>query len=92
MQKSRFIAGFLSKKEYAASAEQLESVEPAHRALAKLGIALEHLVALDALVVADGDAGAVDETDAGALAEAEQLEEHGHISVDGYLGSGFCVL
>ena len=58
---------------------QLESVEPAHRTLAYLRIALEHLVALDAFVVADRNACTVDEANARALSETEQLEEQGHL-------------
>ena len=73
-------ANSASEQNYATSGSTVAlAPEDIPRALAKFGIALEHLVALDALVVADGDAGAVYETDAGALAEAEQLEEHGHL-------------
>ena len=39
---------------------QFESVEPVHCALADFRIAFEYLVTLDALVVANGYAGAVD--------------------------------
>ena len=58
---------------------ELEAVEPSHRALAPLGISLEHLVAPDPLVVAYRHACAVDEAYARALAEAAELEEEHHL-------------
>jgi hypothetical protein len=64
---------------------QLESIEPAHCALAYFRITLEYLVTLDALIVADGDAGAVNETDARALSETEQLKEQGHLDCNARL-------
>ena len=58
---------------------ELEAVEPTHRALAHLGILLEHFVALDPFVVAHRHACAVDEAYACALAEAAELEEEHHL-------------
>ena len=64
---------------------QLESVEPAHRALAYLRITLEHLVALDAFVVADRNTCTVDEANARALSKTEQLKEQGHLDCNARL-------
>lgn len=58
---------------------QLESIIPAHRALASGSIAFEDLVLVNALVVANGYTGAVDETNACTFSEAEQFKEHGHL-------------
>jgi hypothetical protein len=58
---------------------QFEAIVPAHSPLAYLGVSLEHLIAAYPLVVANRDAGAVNEADARALPEAEQLEEQGHL-------------
>ena len=55
---------------------ELEPVKPPHRALADFGHALEHLVGLDALVMADGNLGGVHETYAGARTKAYQTDEH----------------
>ena len=55
---------------------QLEAKEPSHRALASLRNALEGLVLEDALVLAHPQRGAVDETDASALAHQNGLDEH----------------
>jgi len=52
---------------------QLEAEKPAHGGLAALGLAPEHAVAGDALVVADGNRSGVGDGDALALA-LEALE------------------
>ena len=57
---------------------QFETDVPAHRALALLGDALENPHAMLPLVVNHRDARAVDEGDARALAEADQVQEHDH--------------
>ena len=56
---------------------QLEAIEPPHAGLAPRGQAVEHLVAVDAAVVADGELGRVGEVDAGLLA-AEAVQQHHH--------------
>ena len=53
----------------------LEAEEPSHGALAPHGDALEHLVAVDALVAADAHRRGVDEVDARALAQQHLLDE-----------------
>lgn len=58
---------------------QLESIIPAHRTLASGSIAFEDLVLVNALVVANGYTGAVDETNASTFSKAEQLKEQGHL-------------
>lgn len=58
---------------------QLEIVIPPHGALASLGIAIEDFVIMNALVVAHRNTGAVDETDARTLSEAEQLKKQHHL-------------
>ena len=54
---------------------QFEAVEPANRALTPLGKSLEDLVQVDALVPADAQGGAVDETDSRAASHAALLDE-----------------
>lgn len=57
---------------------KLEAHEPPHGALALCGHVLEHPHRVLPLVVDHRDAGAVDERDARALAEAAQVQEHHH--------------
>jgi carbonic anhydrase len=58
---------------------QLETVIPPHGALASLGIAIEDFVIVNALVMAHRNTGAVDETNARTLSEAEQLKKQHHL-------------
>ena len=58
---------------------QLEAVEPAHGGFAPAGHLLEHLVAVNAAVVARHQGGGIDEGQAGVLAPAGVQENaHGH--------------
>ena len=62
----------------------LEAEEPSHERSAFHGNALEHLVAMDALVAADAHGYGVYEVDTHALAQQHLLDEdlqlHGHLS------------
>ena len=55
---------------------QLETEEPPHRALPTGGEALEHLVAVYALVLAHPHGGGIHEADAGTLAQENVLDEY----------------
>ena len=56
---------------------QLEPIEPPNRAVASLGETLECLVLEDALVLADPQWSAVDETYAGAFAHQDTFDQYG---------------
>ena len=58
---------------------QLETVAPAHRALAIGGHPLEDLVGVAAQVVAHGNHGAIHERDACAGSEGPEVEEEHHV-------------
>ena len=64
---------------------QFEAEEPPHRAFPSLGEALEGLVLEDPLVPANPQRGAINETDAGALAHQNGLDKYGQLNDRAFL-------